>query len=248
MPAIEETRIFLSKSYYIKDKSFYESRVTKKIERVINKLKNVDSEEHSYLTSRVLGIFRDYNSYASDIYLTDISEAKNNNNSTLCSVLATSIACVACDNFNTNPNWKDSYTEVLSCHGEWWLLQFACGYFDLIPHCYPQIIKDFQSGRIKLSTPAREHEFLMNPQRLGVLAFEMMAREHKQTLDWASAGIPVDPFYLRFCQEALYSEDEALVAEWLTELCNKHLEWTAGEMGHNEYSNLMGYEIELPVL
>ncbi|EOY9180136.1 TPA: hypothetical protein ACKRYD_003868 [Providencia stuartii] len=44
------------------------------------------------------------------------------------------------------------------------------------------------------------------PQKLGVLAIEILASEKNQTIDWERAGIPIDPFYQRFCQEALYHE------------------------------------------
>lgn len=85
------------------------------------------------------------------------------------------------------------------------------------------------------------------PQRLGVLAIEMMASEYKQTIDWHSVNIPTDPFYVRFCQEALYEKDENIVKEWLVELCDNHLKWASLFLDNNK-SSITGHEIEQPVL
>lgn len=61
------------------------------------------------------------------------------------------------------------------------------------------------------------------PQKTIVLAIEMLASEHKQTVDWQLHGIPVERFYYDFVKEALYSQDEAVLKEWLAELCDCHL-------------------------
>ena len=72
----------------------------------------------------------------------------------------------------------------------------------------------------------------------------MMASERKQTIDWASANIPVDPFYQRFCQEALYSTDEQELTYWLTKLCDNHLEWTSLFLDNAVKQPATGYEID----
>ncbi|HGN1943410.1 TPA: hypothetical protein ACKRW2_001765 [Providencia stuartii] len=86
------------------------------------------------------------------------------------------------------------------------------------------------------------------PQKLGVLAIEMLASEKNQTIDWESAGIPIDPFYQRFCQEALYNENHDVVAEWLITLCDKHVEWSALFGINTDEQSSTGYEIDMEIL
>ncbi|EPJ3766720.1 hypothetical protein NPI25_004219, partial [Providencia stuartii] len=86
------------------------------------------------------------------------------------------------------------------------------------------------------------------PQKLGVLAIEMLASEKNQTIDWESAGIPIDPFYQRFCQEALYNENHDVVAQWLITLCDKHIEWSALFADNENEQSSTGYEIDMEIL
>ncbi|CAI1534828.1 TPA: hypothetical protein ACSTL1_002005 [Serratia fonticola] len=146
---------------------------------------------------------------------------------------------------------KESYVYGLAHQGEVLLMSFACNQFDLIEHCYPKIKESLLNGKMSKSLAwggdGEGNVVPPTPQRLGVLAIEMMASEHKQTIDWHSVNIPTDPFYIRFCQEALYEKDESIVKEWLMELCDNHLKWVSLFLDNNQ-SSITGHEIEQPVL
>lgn len=127
--------------------------------------------------------------------------------------------------------------------GEILLMDFACDDFKIGHLCYDRIIENIQSGKIAKSLP-----MYTRPQKLGVFAVEMLASEKNQTIDWESAGIPIDPFYQRFCQEALYNENHDVVAQWLIALCDRHVEWSAlFDWDENEQS-ATGYEIDMEIL
>ncbi|EPG2137835.1 hypothetical protein JRA69_003493, partial [Providencia stuartii] len=115
---------------------------------------------------------------------------------------------------------------------------FRVGHF-----CYDKIIESIQSGKMAKSLP-----MYTRPQKLGVLAIEMLASEKNQTIDWESAGIPIDPFYQRFCQEALYNENHDVVAQWLITLCDKHIEWSALFSDNDNEQSSTGYEISMNIL
>ncbi|EGO6586743.1 hypothetical protein WKP56_000109 [Escherichia coli] len=84
----------------------------------------------------------------------------------------------------------------------------------------------------------------LKPQKMIVLAIEMLASEQKQTINWETFGIPSDRFYTQFVKEALYTQNEVLLKEWLTALCDNHLKWSARtETTEDEYAR-NGYEIE----
>ena len=72
----------------------------------------------------------------------------------------------------------------------------------------------------------------------------MMASERKQSIDWDGANIPIDLFYHRFCQEALYSTDENELTDWLIKLCDNHLEWISLFLDNDEKQPATGYEID----
>ncbi|MEQ4627559.1 hypothetical protein, partial [Providencia manganoxydans] len=127
--------------------------------------------------------------------------------------------------------------------GEILLMDFACDDFRIGHLCYDRIIENIQSGKIAKSLP-----MYTRPQKLGVLAVEMLASEKNQTIDWESAGIPIDPFYQRFCQEALYNENHDVVSQWLIALCDRHVEWSAlFDWDENEQS-ATGYEVDMEIL
>ncbi|MGI3431363.1 hypothetical protein [Providencia stuartii] len=127
--------------------------------------------------------------------------------------------------------------------GEILLMDFACDDFRIGHLCYDRIIENIQSGKMAKSLP-----MYTRPQKLGVFAVEMLASEKNQTIDWESAGIPIDPFYQRFCQEALYNENHDVVAQWLIALCDRHVEWSAlFDWDENEQS-ATGYEIDMEIL
>ena len=127
--------------------------------------------------------------------------------------------------------------------GEILLMDFACDDFRIGHLCYDRIIENIQSGKMAKSLP-----MYTRPQKLGVFAVEMLASEKNQTIDWESAGIPIDPFYQRFCQEALYNENHDVVAQWLIALCDRHVKWSAlFDWDENEQS-ATGYEIDMEIL
>jgi hypothetical protein len=117
------------------------------------------------------------------------------------------------------------------------LINIAANQIDVARRCYPLFIeglKNFEAER------ARN----VLPQKMIVLAVEMLASEHKQTVDWQSHGIPVERFYYDFVKEALYSQDETVLKEWLTALCDNHLKWSAREEITEDEFARNGYEIE----
>ncbi|MDV2196882.1 hypothetical protein, partial [Enterobacter hormaechei] len=131
----------------------------------------------------------------------------------------------------------------LSEQGEILLMDFACDDFRIGHFCYDNIIESIQSGKMADSLP-----MYTRPQKLGVLAIEMLASEKNQTIDWESAGIPIDPFYQRFCQEALYNENHDVVTQWLITLCDKHVEWSALFGINSDEQRSTGYEIDSIIL
>ncbi|AYY79438.1 hypothetical protein GWI97_02825 [Proteus sp. G2300] len=131
----------------------------------------------------------------------------------------------------------------LAEQGEILLMNFACNYFKFSEICYDKIIENIQSGKMANSLP-----MYTRPQKLGVLAIEMLASEKKETIDWESAGIPIDPFYQRFCQEALYCENDEILIPWLIELCDKHIQWSALFRNNENEQSATGYEVDMEIL
>ncbi|MBS7785034.1 hypothetical protein KIV33_17705 [Providencia thailandensis] len=138
---------------------------------------------------------------------------------------------------------SDRFFWELSEQGQVLLMDFACNDFRFGHLCYDKIIESIQSGKM-----AKSLLMYTRPQKLGVLAIEMLASEKNQTIDWESAGIPIDPFYQRFCQEALYNENHDVVAEWLITLCDKHVEWSALFGINTDEQSSTGYEIDMEIL
>ncbi|WP_196062029.1 MULTISPECIES: hypothetical protein [unclassified Serratia (in: enterobacteria)] len=183
------------------------------------------------------------------VYLSDVFTPPNStSNEFLCKYYMTSISGICCDYYN---NKNERFNNGLAYQGEMLLMSFACNRFNLIEHCYPKIKESLLNGKMSKSLAwggdGEGNVVPPTPQRLGVLAIEMMASEHKQTIDWHSVNIPTDPFYVRFCQEALYEKDENIVKEWLMELCDNHLKWSSLFLDNNK-SSITGHEIEQPVL
>ena len=142
------------------------------------------------------------------------------------------------DQFERDKNFFD-----LAEQGEILLMNFACNYFKSSQVCYDKIIENIQSGKMANSLP-----MYTRPQKLGVLAIEMLASEKKETIDWESAGIPIDPFYQRFCQEALYCENDEILIPWLMELCDKHIQWSALFGDDVDEKSTTGYEVDMEIL
>ncbi|QIF92887.1 hypothetical protein [Proteus vulgaris] len=142
------------------------------------------------------------------------------------------------DQFERDKNFFD-----LAEQGEILLMNFACNYFKSSQICYDKIIKNIQSGKMANSLP-----MYTRPQKLGVLAIEMLASEKKETIDWESTGIPIDPFYQRFCQEALYCENDEILIPWLMELCDKHIQWSALFRNNENEQSATGYEVDMEIL
>ena len=143
---------------------------------------------------------------------------------------------------------QNRFLKNLSSQGQILLMMFACNRFELIEPCYPKIVESILNGNMSRSLSwggdGRGNVVPPRPQRLGVLAIEMMASERKQTIDWNNANIPIDPFYHRFCQEALYSTNENELVYWLTKLCDNHLEWVSLFLDNDEKQPATGYEID----
>ncbi|UPK81934.1 hypothetical protein LW139_04280 [Proteus vulgaris] len=142
------------------------------------------------------------------------------------------------DQFERDKNFFD-----LAEQGEILLINFACNYFKSSEICYDKIIENIQSGKMANSLP-----MYTRPQKLGVLAIEMLASEKKETIDWESVGIPIDPFYQRFCQEALYCENDEILIPWLIELCDKHIQWSALFRNNENEQSATGYEVDMEIL
>ncbi len=143
------------------------------------------------------------------------------------------------NNYDKDTNLTLSFSE----QGEILLMNFACNNFQLGNISYNKIIENIQSGKMANSLP-----MYIRPQKLGVLAIEMLASEKKETIDWESAGIPIDPFYQRFCQEALYCENEEILIPWLMELCDKHIQWSSLFGDNSNEKRSTGYEIDSIIL
>ena len=143
---------------------------------------------------------------------------------------------------------QNRFLKNLSSQGQILLMMFACNRFELIEPCYPKIVESILNGNMSRSLPwggdGRGNVVPPKPQRLGVLAIEMMASERKQTIDWNNANIPIDLFYYRFCQEALYSTNENELIYWLEKLCDNHLEWVSLFLDNDEKQPATGYEID----
>ncbi|RMA08123.1 hypothetical protein EA147_17215 [Providencia stuartii] len=145
-------------------------------------------------------------------------------------------------NYNDVDKNREHFLD-LAKQGEILLMDFACNDFRIGHFCYDKVIESIQSGKMAKSLP-----MYTRPQKLGVLAIEMLASEKNQTIDWESAGIPIDPFYQRFCQEALYNENHDVVAQWLITLCDKHIEWSALFSDNDNEQSSTGYEISMNIL
>ncbi|WP_127960456.1 hypothetical protein [Serratia microhaemolytica] len=185
-------------------------------------------------------------------YLTLACLENQLDNKYLCGYLSNSIIVVLCDYYGTT-SIAEEFVRMFSFQAEKFLTLMACNQFSCAEASYDQIIDAIKSGKMSRSTPWGRKTEQSEPgplveQRLGVLLVEMLASERKETVDWASANIPADPFYLRFCHEALYSTDETLLKEWLVALCDKHLEHTSLFLENAEKSPLTGYEIKEPML
>lgn len=168
--------------------------------------------------------------YFDSCYKTGITD-----NALLCRNMAMLQIELACEHFDIRGD--RAYSMKFSQLGERWLSLFACNQFDLIAHCYPIIKREFVNGVHQKRLPAGGY-----PQRLGILAMEMIARDCGETLDWDILQTPVDPVYLSFCRDTLTSTDDKKVRAGLIELCNKHLEWLDFQ-NNDERCNLTGYEI-----
>ncbi|MFL3317323.1 hypothetical protein [Klebsiella michiganensis] len=217
----------------------YTTRVNEATKKNLN---IVYGTEANYIMGNVGNLCDRITRNLTSIYFDYCHKEKESNNDFLCAIVSLFEITLACDYFDIRDD-RDAYSEVLSRLSERWLMLFACNRFDLAQYCYPTLINGLQNGMLCRSLPRSR-----KPQRLGVLAMEMMAREHKQTISWDEADIPVDPFYQRFCDDALLSADNDLVRDWLVGLCDKHLEWADLNDEKHDRSYITGYEIQRGVL
>lgn len=218
---------------------------------VIDQINEIYDEDNDTIIVGAISSFSFLRGGYETLYLTAelLDSDKSNVNEYFCYFYLLSLAELCCDYYNTQK--RDDYVNDLAFHGSMLLMSFACNRFDLIEHCYPKIKESLLNGKMSKSLAwggdGEGNVVPPTPQRLGVLAIEMMASEHKQTIDWHSVNIPTDSFYVRFCQEALYEKDENIVKEWLMELCDNHLKWSSLFLDNNK-SSITGHEIEQPVL
>jgi len=240
MPSVNAIHKYIEKHVVpTVDLSEYQTRIAKTLERRLNKDRDLDD-----IMWGAISIAEYIKRTRSILCLTLILNNKEFNKES-CEYYVSSSLMVLFEHYNSLNN--EFFSESLSSQGCSLLMTFACNRFELIELCYPKVIESILSGKMSRSLPwggdGEGNVVPPQPQRLGVLAIEMMASERKQTIDWASANIPVDPFYQRFCQEALYSTDEQELTYWLTKLCDNHLQWTSLFMENAVKQPSTGYEI-----
>lgn len=250
MPSINEIAKYVKKHVMLTiTHEKYKQRVNKRIKSDLDELFTPD-EPTKYVIWNAMDIFWQIHNSSGLLYLDAILNKKENEQYLVDYYIASTLFLLS--EYNNNYSERDSYSKLLSEQGEILLMAFACNQFVLIEPCYPKIIESILSGKMSRSLAwggdGDGNIVPPQPQRLGVLAVEMMASEHKQTIDWDSANIPVDPFYQRFCQEALYSTDENELTYWLTKLCDNHLEWTSLFLDNAVRQSATGYEIADDVL
>lgn len=221
----------------IRDVTDINCLVNDRLFRIINGLSSVDKRKYIDYISTL-----DFNSTSiSNIYIIQNYKKTNKVPYSLERFLYHKNFCFVSgyfDQFERDKNFFD-----LAEQGEILLMNFACNYFKSSQICYDKIIENIQSGKMANSLP-----MYTRPQKLGVLAIEMLASEKKETIDWESAGIPIDPFYQRFCQEALYCENEEILIPWLMELCDKHIQWSALFRNNENEQSATGYEVDMEIL
>ncbi|UPK81928.1 hypothetical protein LW139_04250 [Proteus vulgaris] len=224
----------------IRDVSDIEELINEEIIDNVLKLQN-DNSSHKDKYIRYMTILKIESSTISIIYIYQIYK---NTNKVPCSFerffYHKNIYFIL-DYFNCF-NRKRNFLNLAE-QGEILLMNFACNYFKSSQLCYDRIIENIQSGKMANSLP-----MYTRPQKLGVLAIEMLASEKKETIDWESAGIPIDPFYQRFCQEALYCENDEILIPWLMELCDKHIQWSALFGDDVDEKSTTGYEVDMEIL
>ncbi|MEZ2793645.1 hypothetical protein [Proteus terrae] len=221
----------------IRDVTNINCLVNNRFYHVINELDSVDGRRYIDYISTI-----DFNSTSiSNIYIIQSYKKINKVPYSLERFLYHKNLCFVSDyfdQFERNKNFFD-----LAEQGEILLMNFACNYFKSSEICYDKIIENIQSGKMANSLP-----MYTRPQKLGVLAIEMLASEKKETIDWESVGIPIDPFYQRFCQEALYCENDEILIPWLIELCDKHIQWSALFRNNENEQSATGYEVDMEIL
>ncbi|AJA45603.1 hypothetical protein C7375_1158 [Frischella perrara] len=241
MVSINEINKYYNKYVFLKkDLNDYQKT---EINRFESGLENIYKENKEYIIGYTSIKMSDMKEFHSTLYL----NSKQERNPYLCGYIATSALNLLLDYYNIYPQ-QDRFIYNLSDHGQILLMMFACNRFELIVPCYPKIVESILNGNMSRSLPwggdGRGNVVPPRPQRLGVLAIEMMASERKQTIDWNNANIPIDPFYHRFCHEALYSTNENELVYWLTKLCDNHLEWVSLFLDNDEKQPATGYEID----
>ena len=236
MASINQINKYYNKYVFLKkDMNDYQKA---EINRIESRLENNYKKNKEYILSYTSTVMSHVKFFYSILYLT----SKQQRDPYLCGYIASSALYLLLDYYNIY-SIQDCFQNDLSHQGQILLMMFACNRFELIEPCYPKIIEGILNGNMCRSL-RRGSVVPPKPQRLGVLAIEMMASERKQSIDWDNANIPVDPFYHRFCQEALYSTNENELIYWLTKLCDNHLEWVSLFLDNDEKQPATGYEID----
>ncbi|AOR62481.1 hypothetical protein [Pectobacterium wasabiae] len=192
-----------------------------------------DNPNELYITSKIF--FERVSPGQMYYYMWELVFEKKINNQMLCNFIAFESMYLFIE-YTSHSGHIDNFKETLSRQGCALLAFISCHKNDITAYCSPFIFD-------KLKNKNNIHKDDSAIQKLGILAIEMLASEHNQTIDWDSMGIPFDHFYRDFVKEVLYSTDEKVLTDWLNALCDNHLKWSArSELIENE-SPLLGYEI-----
>ena len=241
MASINQINKYYNKYVFLKkDMNEYQKA---EIDMIESELENNYKEDKEKILSYTSTDMFHVKFFYSILYLT----SKQQRNPYLCGYIASSALYLLLDYYNIY-SIQDCFQNDLSRQSQVLLMMFACNRFELIEPCYPKIIEGIINGNmsrcLSWGGDGRGNVVPPRPQRLGVLAIEMMASERKQSIDWDGANIPIDLFYHRFCQEALYSTDENELTDWLIKLCDNHLEWISLFLDNDEKQPATGYEID----
>ncbi len=128
--------------------------------------------------------------------------------------------------------------------GENLLELLATGRTSLSQHYHDLLMSILKAGY--WSSDKDKHGPYSMPQKLGVFALEMLAATRNETIDWDSYGIPADRFWLECARTGLTETHLLKVAEWMTSLCDAHVQSSnvAGDSGGTDV--LEGHEIDDP--
>ncbi|WP_043885484.1 hypothetical protein, partial [Pectobacterium wasabiae] len=167
-----------------------------------------DNPNELYITSKIF--FERVSPGQMYYYMWELVFEKKINNQMLCNFIAFESMYLFIE-YTSHSGHIDNFKETLSRQGCALLAFISCHKNDITAYCSPFIFD-------KLKNKNNIHKDDSAIQKLGILAIEMLASEHNQTIDWDSMGIPFDHFYRDFVKEVLYSTDEKVLTDWLNAL------------------------------